>query len=96
MGQERTPLEGPAKIFEHRQALFAQRADVGTDAGMALSAFESAKTQHGHQTGMLFLDFNRPTRRVFQEISDFAPGIIAIPLYRLATRHPEFLPAVKR
>jgi len=37
--------------------------------------------QHGHQTRMLFLDFNRPTRRVFQEISDFAPGIIAIPVY---------------
>ena len=43
MGQEWTPLEGPAKIFEHGQALFAQRADVGTDAGMALSAFEGAK-----------------------------------------------------
>jgi radical SAM superfamily enzyme YgiQ (UPF0313 family) len=37
--------------------------------------------RHGHQTRLLFLDFKHPTARDFQQIRDFAPGIIAIPVY---------------
>ncbi len=37
--------------------------------------------QHGHQTRLHFLDFNRPTIKDFQQIRDFAPGIVAIPVY---------------
>ena len=37
--------------------------------------------QSGHQTRLLFLDFNRPTAKDFQQIRDFAPGIVGIPVY---------------
>ena len=37
--------------------------------------------QSGHQTRLLFLDFNRPAPDTFQQIRDFAPGLIGIPVY---------------
>ncbi len=36
-------LQRSAEVFEHGQAVFAEGADMGTDARMALSAFEGAK-----------------------------------------------------
>jgi len=45
---------------------------------MSLSA---VLRRSGHDTRLHFLDFNRPTALDFQQIRDYAPGIIAIPVY---------------
>lgn len=58
--------------------LFLQSLTYPFIGVMSLSA---VLRRSGHDTRLLFLNFNRPTGGDFQEIRDYAPGIIAIPVY---------------
>ena len=48
---------------------------------IGVMSISSVLQQSGHQTRLHFLDFNRPTAKDFQQIRDFAPGIVGIPVY---------------
>jgi radical SAM superfamily enzyme YgiQ (UPF0313 family) len=48
---------------------------------IGLMSLSAVLRQSGHHTSLLILDFNRPAPRDFQAIKDFAPHLIAIPVY---------------